>query len=78
MMTTENSLGNANSSERGKLNYSSDLVSCYEKRNASLRRRHAALAEKVRLMELVLPSVLMETMDYLKKISTEANNKSAT
>lgn len=34
------------------------LINFYEKRNAFLERQHNELAERVRIMELALPSVL--------------------
>lgn len=38
------------------------ILSHYEKRNASLERRQAALMERVRFMECALPTLLMQAV----------------
>lgn len=38
------------------------ILSHYEKRNASLERRQAALIERVRFMECALPTLLMQSV----------------
>ena len=45
--------------KKEKDSYWKTVLSHYEKRNASLERRQAALKERVRFMECTLPSLLM-------------------
>lgn len=49
------------------------ILSHYEKRNASLERRQAALMERVRFMECALPTLLMQAV-VANKCPTETKN----
>ncbi|KAL0133784.1 hypothetical protein PUN28_001034 [Cardiocondyla obscurior] len=42
-----------------KISYWRKMLKSYERRNASLEKRHSALVERVRFMECTLPSLLM-------------------
>ncbi|KAI4480580.1 hypothetical protein M0804_010133 [Polistes exclamans] len=44
---------------KNNASYWKRMMRGYEKRNASLERRHAALVERVHFMECALPSLLM-------------------
>ena len=60
--------------------YFEQLLSKYEKRNATLEARQAALAERVKFMECALPSLLMgavinSSAQKDSEVSRSKNNK---
>lgn len=61
--------------QNGRSNYWKKVVSHYEKRNASLERKQAALVERVRFMECALPSLVMGAVVNTKKSPDSSRNK---
>ena len=63
--------------KKDKESYWKTILGHYEKRNASLERRQAALMERVRFMECTLPSLLMGAV-VGTKCPSDARNRNFT
>ncbi|KAL6260234.1 hypothetical protein P5V15_007767 [Pogonomyrmex californicus] len=57
--TNINADSSADKTDVNEVSYWKQMLKAYERRNASLERRHSVLAERVRFMECTLPSLLM-------------------
>ncbi|KAI4501184.1 hypothetical protein M0802_003557 [Mischocyttarus mexicanus] len=59
---------------KNNASYWKRMMRSYEKRNASLERRHAALVERVHFMECALPSLLMSAAVVSTNRSSEQSH----